>query len=939
MALISFTSFDTEVCCDFFQITNSAGTSVFYGSGSTIPSSILVKTPTTLTFLSDVSVTAGGVVLSIVAVPGSLSSSPSQSPSPFLILRASQTATIQMSRTKTARTTAQPSQSETATAEPSQSETELSSETQSETAQPSSSQTAQPSQTQTSPTIRPSVTSWASQTSWASVTAWTSQTSWASVTAGASVTAWASPSQTSWASPSQTTQASPSQTTQASQTPIFTMPSLKNISTSALISLFHSMSTINPLELKGLLNTLTSAALLKGNGSFSIQTDAFTLQSKTLSAYEPLILPSLSLPPLGLPQGSFASMIQWTKNPYDDSSNPVVSINALTPDASVIPINSLSTPFTSKWSLDTTVYTFLCETDTILLRQANSFILAPNVTKLTPKLWSVPCGTTRMNVTCPTLSYTCPSVTDCVYWNTSLSSWMSDGCFSEVNGTNILCHCTHMTDFSMRLRQVSNENEKLFANAKNVYSAEGLKTYAQWYSIFSSLGLFSILLIIYATYLDFPIRKLYIDLILKDSQIKQILEITPYTPVYRYNGYSSHKFYKRLDTPVKKHAYKFNPCTRMCIQHTYIQTLLKFDPRLARPFRILFLLLIQCHSLFVTAALYGFTYGTGELSISDTILLAVITSSITIPCVRISLYMLNYVGLKEFQYRFPILYAEYMKRVDFEKNAEPLYASASSAGDGNADAAANADANAAANALDEDSLFLSYIEWVISLCKSNILDDAEKAPINRQEIMKTLASIIRKEYPKFQTYSPAWDILPCHTKEGWFFLLTSFGWIGWCLQYLLLFAAAHSTSVGNTILTSYATSELSTIFVTQPIVILVTTAFFIFIHKYKDSLPWPLSRLGSVSTKHNIPSLYYFSNPLNHTTYNILSSEFGYSIFQDIPAHAAGVDPLSTAPIKSILTTINKEEGEQAVDTRVKDLYFSMVQYYKKHSTRDSMLV
>jgi len=698
-----------------------------------------------------------------------------------------------------------------------------------------------------------------------------------------------------------------------------TLPDLTNMSLDGLSSLFVSFSAYSPLQIKGALNTLTSAALQKGNGSFAIQTSAFSLESKTLGP-DPLVLPRLSLPSLGLPSGSFASTIQWTTNPYDTSSNPVMSVSAFSKNATELPIHSLSTPFTTRWTVEPTVYTFFCDQGIVLLNKSSLFESAPNVTRR-GSTWTVPCGSFFTNVSCPVQTYTCPPV-DCVYWNKSLATWSSDGCVKEVLGSDILCHCTHMTDFSVRLQGIVSENQRVFASAGSVYSEQGLVLYAKWYGIFGSLALLTIALVTIATWLDFPVRRYYVDWLMKNKKFRPILERTPLTPIYRYNSLSSLQRYCPVDPVAKEEEIKeLNPCRRMCIQHSYFQSLLRYDPRLSRSFRVLFLMLIQLHSLFVTAFLYGFSFGSkADFNTSDTILLSLLTSLVTIPCVRLGLYCLNKVGLHEFQYQFPMLYDEYMRRVEFEEIAEPLYASKE------AKAVVTVDnADITGEATEEESILFRMIRWMAP-CR---VQRVEKPVVERAVVLKKLAACVQKEYPKFFTYSASWDILPCHTFRGWMFLLATFGWIGWCLQYLLLFAASHASGVGDGILTSYGSSELVTIFLTQPLSVLATTGALVVLHRFKGHLPWPLSLIGSFATKNSIPSMYFFSNPLNHHTYTVLSSEFAHMIFLDAPSGASGIDLFSTAPIKSILSSINKEE--EIPDRRVEQLYFSMVDYYVKH--------
>jgi len=334
---------------------------------------------------------------------------------------------------------------------------------------------------------------------------------------------------------------------------------------------------------------------------------------------------------------------------------------------------------------------------------------------------------------------------------------------------------------------------------------------------------------------------------------------------------------------------------------------------------------MQFHSLFVTALLYGFSFGSKDgLNPSDTILLSLLTSLVTIPCVRIGLQCMNTVGLKEFQYQFPMLYDEYMRRVEFEEIAEPLYKVDTVSKEKQA-ISVDDEEDITGEGDEEEGILLRVLRWIVP----RTIEAKEKAPVKeRSVVLKELAACVQKEYPKFFTYAASWDILPCHTLHGWAFLLATFGWIAWCLQYLLLFAASHASSVGDGILTSYASSELVTIFLTQPISVLLTTGVLVVLHKFKGHLPWPLSIFGSVTTKNSIPSMYFFANPLNHHTYTVLSSEFAHTIFLDIPSKASGVDLFSTAPIKSILSSINGDE--EVPDRRIEDLYYSMVDYYVK---------
>jgi hypothetical protein len=131
------------------------------------------------------------------------------------------------------------------------------------------------------------------------------------------------------------------------------------------------------------------------------------------------------------------------------------------------------------------------------------------------------------------------------------------------------------------------------------------------------------------------------------------------------------------------------------------------------------------------------------------------------------------------------------------------------------------------------------------------------------------------------------------------------GWLGWCLNYLLLFASSHSNSVGETIMTSYATSELTTVFLIQPFTILMTTFLYYLVKKYQGSLPTFITNFFLGRKVKSIPSMYYFSDPWNKKSKSPFTSEFAYSIFVACPAAASGSNELAYASIAALSEVID----------------------------------
>jgi hypothetical protein len=318
----------------------------------------------------------------------------------------------------------------------------------------------------------------------------------------------------------------------------------------------------------------------------------------------------------------------------------------------------------------------------------------------------------------------------------------------------------------------------------------------------------------------------------------------------------------------------------------------------------------------VTAFLYGFSHDESlPVQWYDILFLAVITTFFNVPCVAIIMTTMNAIGKEEFIYKYPVLYEEYKRRIEFEKYAL-LYKNIIKKND---------------TVLIEDLDFLNDSDSILEtlfmyLCcrlKTHEKEATKMKRMNKTELLDTLLKILNTPYKRFVKHSPLWDFLPFHTLNGFLFLATSFGWLGWCLNYLLLFASYHSSKTAENILITYVTSEITTVFISQPITILITIAITMYLHKHGDSLPWPLSLLRFSHNK-RIPPVFYYSNPWNQESQSSLTSELAYTMFVKCPAEASQMDEISYAPLKSILDRISKKEHVSSIDTGVKDLYIKL---------------
>jgi len=734
------------------------------------------------------------------------------------------------------------------------------------------------------------------------------------------------------------------------------LPNLQNMSLDNLKDLLSDLSYYNPSQIQGSLNNVGFAAMQQSGGEFAASTSAFEMKMKAIdtSAAASMQVGStnLSLPPLSsLGTGLAASMIQWTTNPHaalssEPIDSPPLSLNILDSTGSTLSVKNLTTPISFNWALNTSdpkfqtppFYFARCDLGQLYQKSGDALSLSTTATKTGKASWLVPCllGLWKpLNCTdtgafsiqtfqCPTPIFT-PS---CLYWSTSQSKWSTDGCITTLLNGTISCACTHLTDFTSRIDAMAEANKELFANAANVYSLSGLLQYAQWFGIFGGIAALTLLLGLLSMRIDTLTTTKYVKSLCQDPTIRAVFDNAPNTAIYTFDAKSTKSGTKivKKRASVSKDDSQVNTkplslCQRVMQQHSRVQFLFRYDPRLARVFRLLALFTIQYHSLFITALFYGFTYGaSGKEGMLwyDVLALSIITSLLNFPVVSIILSSLGKIGLAEFKYKFPLLNEEYMRRSRFEKyalkyleNKEASKVSDETTNDKDtvdkAEALAMMDSGG-----DEESLLDVALMYLC--CKPPKDEDDESSEhkllskMSQKELLVKMITVFKAKYPPCEVYDSAWSYLPCHTPEAWIFLICSGGWLAWCLNYLLLFASSHPQSVGQEIMISYATSELSTVFITQPLTILITYCLFKLTQKYGLSLPLFIQRFVIIRVKKGVPPLFHFSNPWSHLEGSSLTSRFAYSLFVKCPAAASNTNELAYAPTKAIVHNDDHEE-------------------------------
>ena len=734
------------------------------------------------------------------------------------------------------------------------------------------------------------------------------------------------PTPSSSYTPTQSTTSSPSISANWASPP--PLPPLTNISFNQVNQFINQVADYDPTVIQGTLLQVAAAAI--SNGSFSIATSSFNMTLQSLPSNSTNTLTQgdiqIQIPPLPV-DGGAASLIQWKTNPYQSASviipdSSVVSISVISTNGSKVAVSGLSTPIS--FNLPLTIkqndprflppplYLILCKLNKIMVHQGNSFVPFSGANMTANGTWAVPClldSWQRVECSEHVQEFQCdaPVITyECLYWDTLKASWLSDGCTATLGSQHsITCACTHLTDFSSRINAVVTSNIAVFKNAKNVYSASGLAKYAEWYGIFGGLGGGCILLCCIVMYIDMRSKRRYIHSLFRNEEILKIMKEIPRVPISAYDRSETlqnmHKA-KKVEEPV----HTLNIFHRILQQHPFFQFIFRYDPRLSRVLRLMFICVIQFHSLFITALFYGFTYGNkAAMAWYDTAILAAITTGLNIPVVKILIWAFNRVGTFEFQTQFPILYNEYIRRSNFEQIALVyLHKIGDKPNVGS----------------------LVFNAPAVSVPDEYLVKNSELNELDPKDLLRKMAREIERIDKATQDYSSFWNIFPAHSLQANMALTGLFGWLAWCLNYLLLFASANTVDVGHEIMKSWATSEITNIVIIQPLTICLTVLFYICMNRYDKYIPTCIKKSKTIES---IPSLFYFSNPWNELSHSTLTSEFAYTIFVRCGAFASHAEELAYAPINAIVNEVG-EEKTITEEARVKELYIAMKRAYQE---------
>ncbi len=859
-----------------------------------------------------------------------------------------------------------PSSTQTSQTTPSASSSSSASPSASSSASSAPSQTPSPSSTDSV-----SISSSASSSSSPSTTSSPSHTQSHSVSATSSMSKSAEGSQTS--SPS-------ARPTEHARGPPPPLPNdIETASPELIEAYLEDFSHYDPLLVKDSLVTLASLGFQQSSGlPFVVSTPAFVIHMAPAPTANTTTVTvgsmNIELPPLQTlyPNAVATNAIVWKSNPYESNDtnvptpdSPTFSLELLDASFQPIAVHNLETPILLEWKLNISesdprfleppFYFARCDLNQVYLETSSQYERFEDGRQLAKGAWELPCLLdTWWPLNCTSFapyhieSLKCPPpifTPKCMYWSHVNQTWQDEGCVSiHANKTHMTCACTHLTDFSSRIQAIGQTNQQLFANAANVYSLDGLQRYAQWYGVFGGIAVATLLLTCLVSRSDRKATKRFVRALCEDPTIQKTLKQSPNVPLYVYDSNSTFLYSSQtkpigsLEEPNQQTSKTI--LQRIAMQHSRLQTLFRFDPRLARIFRVLFLFILQFHSLFVTALLYGFTYGDKtSMELSETIALAAITSALNIPVVKVLVGSLNTIGSLEFKAQYERLYAEYTRRLTFEAMAiEYIQQEKQEQEKASSESTTNSTEALGLVADDEEGVLDAICIRVC--CKRAKKTPKTVPPKTCKQQMDAMVQLLQTPLQTPQVHSTFWSYAPCHTWQGAVLLGVGFGWFGWCLNYLLLFASAQEPHVGESILTSYATSELTTLFVQQPLIIALTYGAFYLLSKYKHKLPNRIKEIVLKDSVQSIPALFYFSNPWQSESKSSFTAEFTYAIFTRCAALASGVIPEAYAPVKAIAPGLASHSRSTSSEDEVNRLYAQCMAIVQKKelSRRPSMV-
>jgi hypothetical protein len=569
----------------------------------------------------------------------------------------------------------------------------------------------------------------------------------------------------------------------------------------------------------------------------------------------------------------------------------------------------------------------------------------------------------------------------CSYWNYTSTSWNSDGCNITIIGSNIICSCSHMTDFVTRFERIAEMNKNLFLNAGNVYSLDGLQKYKNYYIFYGCYFLIMIIIGISLQQLDIKNSKQYlkslkqnIDILKFKKEIDKFYidkcylfkeDVWEFDEYYEYKNYKNkimQEIYNSVTPSIRKQSNFLNImnilvdekleekrikdilnnetseeknkkesfCThiskllglwwkRLLYQHNYLSIIFKYDPESPRIFRIFFIFTVISHTLFMTALLYGYVHDASGTKDNASPIEAIVLSIITSVINVPFLNLIVKILILAGKAEFEWRYPFIYREIKKMLIFEDVFYEKKKNDDKNKKKLDENDIenNQNMNNNEDDDLLTTFIVQI--LCKYCNRKDNTVKVIDKNVIF---TERIDKEIIKINNipYEYSWwfsTYLPFHTVRSFTSFFGCLGYLIWTINYLLLFTADAGTEIQAQIMKSFGISQLFSIVLITPMTLFFTLLFTWFYHKY----------IKKTNYTTNITPLYYHSDPyVNNKSFG-LTVRLSKSLFLESIASSSIHQPTDykiIAPMKGLIAELLKENIDSEIN---KEYYDKIIKY------------
>ncbi len=467
---------------------------------------------------------------------------------------------------------------------------------------------------------------------------------------------------------------------------------------------------------------------------------------------------------------------------------------------------------------------------------------------------------------------------ECSYWNTTTKSWSSDGCSLIVDQQGqASCQCTHLTEFALRFRAIAAINEGIINSLSKLLSWEGLKAAAPIIGLLAAVGLTLLIVIGTTILIDRRASRRFAYLLDHTHSLEDIKDRIRIDRDYSWDSLSIAKgpfrphWQRKAGVPTIPRSI----CSliglwlrRIPYNHPWLALFFRFEPGLPRLFRAIFIVASFITTISVSILFYGYRHADTDaaLELSETIVLSLMTTAVSMPLTKIMMKLMYAAGRYEFRGRYGYLATELIKRQNFLmilKKLEPedlvveleiyeqqmnrqlevlagewITGNVQDEDDQTATAQA-AQAAAVANSTMDESIEemagIALIFDLFSICCKRSRDKLKKIFRNRMNffiknysnkplIVSRLSHIVLRKWPSF----------PLHTNPSAVAILIVCGWMAWCYTYILGFTALKSSETTLTIIQTVAMSLFTSHFVTQPLMQLILLLIEFFKNKGLD---------------------------------------------------------------------------------------------------------